>query len=60
MEIITENNKDYLVTYVAKIDNSTIDANALFTDAQEVVKKIIKNKNTRHKTRDIAIIYNHF
>ncbi len=55
MEIITENNKDYLVTYVAKIDNSTIDANALFTDAQEVVKKIIKNKNTRHKTRDIAI-----
>lgn len=55
MEIITEGNKDYLVTYVAKIDNSTIDANALFTDVQEAVSKIIKSFNTKHKTKNLAI-----
>ncbi len=55
MEIITENGKDYLVTYVAKIDNSTIDANALFTDIAETVKKIIKSYNTKHKTKNLAI-----
>lgn len=55
MEIITENGKDYLVTYVAKIDNSTIDANALFADAQETVTKIIKAYNNKHKTKNIAI-----
>lgn len=55
MEIITENGKDYLVTYIAKIDNSTIDANALFTDAQEAVAKIIKAFNKKHKTKNLAI-----
>ena len=55
MEIITENGKDYLVTYVAKIDNSTIDANALFTDVSEAVAKIIKSYNNKHKTKNLAI-----
>ena len=55
MEIITENGKDYLVTYVAKIDNSTIDANALFTDVQEAVTKILKAYNNKHKSRNLAI-----
>ena len=55
MEIVTENGKDYLVTYVAKIDNSAIDANALFTDLQEAVDKIIKAYNTKHKTKNLAI-----
>ena len=55
MEIITENGKDYLVSYVAKLDNSTIDANALFLDVQELVDKIIKAYNTKHKTKNIAI-----
>lgn len=55
MEIITENGKDYLVTYVAKIDNSTIDANALFTDVAEATSKILKSYNNKHKTRNLAI-----
>lgn len=55
MEIITENGKDYLVTYIAKIDNSTIDANALFTDAQEAQTKILKAYNNKHKTKNLAI-----
>ena len=29
--IITEDGKDYLTTYIGKINNSTVDANALFT-----------------------------
>ena len=58
MEIVTENGKDYLVTYVAKIDNSAIDANALFTDLQEAVDKIIKAYNTKHKTK--LYVYIHF
>lgn len=55
MEIITENGKDYLVTSVAKIDNSTINAGALFTDVQEVVTKILKKYNNQHKTKNLSI-----
>ena len=55
MEIITENGKDYLVTSVAKIDNSTISAGALFTDVQEVVTKILKKYNNQHKTKNLSI-----
>jgi hypothetical protein len=55
MEIVTENGKDYLVTYVAKIDNSTIDANALFTDVSEAVAKILKAYNNKFKARNLAI-----
>ncbi|MBQ8218491.1 MAG: PD-(D/E)XK nuclease family protein [Bacilli bacterium] len=55
MEIVTENGKDYLVTYIAKIDNNTIDANSLFADAQEAVSKILKAYNTKHKTKNLAI-----
>ena len=55
MEIVTENGKDYLVTYVAKIDNSTIDANALFVDVNEATVKILKAYNNKHKTKNLAI-----
>lgn len=55
MEIITENGKDYLVTYIVKIDNSAIDANALFVDTQEAVAKILKAYNNKHKTKNLAI-----
>lgn len=55
MDIITENGKDYLVTSVAKIDNSTIDAGALFNDVQETVYKILKKYNNLHKTKNLAI-----
>lgn len=55
MEIITEDGKDYLVTYIAKIDNNAIDANALFTDVEEAISKIIKAYNTKHKTKNVAI-----
>lgn len=55
MDIITENGKDYLITYVAKIDNTTIDANGLFIDVQELVNKIIKTYNNKHKTKNLAI-----
>lgn len=55
MEIITKDGKDYLVSYVVKIDNSTIDANALFIDVEDAVKTIIKKYNNKHKTRNLAI-----
>lgn len=50
MEIITENGKDYLVTTVAKIDNSTIDAKQFFVDAQILLNDILKKTNSMHKT----------
>ena len=49
MEIITENGKDYLVSYIAKIDNSTIDANAFFADAKEPVNNILKKYNSKNE-----------
>ena len=52
MEIITENGKDYLV-----IDNTAIDANALFCDVQEAINKILKAYNNKHKTKNV-VIYN--
>lgn len=55
MEIITEDNKDYLSTYVAKIDNNTLDTSALFADLNEACDKIIKAYNRKHKTKNIAI-----
>ena len=55
MEIITENGKDYLVSYVAKIDNSTIDANALFADVESVTNTLVKKYNNIHKTRQQGI-----
>lgn len=55
MDIITENGKDYLNTYVAKIDNHTIDANAMFLDIDDAIKKIVKSYNTLHKTKNTAI-----
>lgn len=50
MEIITENGKDYLITTVAKIDNSTIDAKQFFVDAQILLNDILKKTNSKHKT----------
>lgn len=55
MEIITENGKDYLVSYVAKIDNSTIDANGLFLDLQTTVSDILKKYNRKYKTKHTFI-----
>lgn len=55
MEIITENGKDYLVSYVAKIDNSTIDTNAFFADAKEAVQTILRKFNNKHKTKNTYI-----
>ncbi|HOY90656.1 MAG TPA: hypothetical protein PK891_02955, partial [Bacteroidales bacterium] len=50
MEIITENDKDYLISNIAKRDNSTIDANEFFVDAQELLQLILKKHNNLHKT----------
>jgi len=50
MEIITENGKDYLISNIAKRDNSTIDANEFFVDAQELLQLILKKHNNLHKT----------
>ena len=47
--IITEDGKDYLITYIGKINNSTVDANALFTDLQDLLDIIIKKYNNKHK-----------
>lgn len=55
MEIISENGKDYLISYVAKIDNSTIDAGNLFVDMSETVYKILNNQNKKNKTRNTYI-----
>lgn len=55
MNIVTIDGKDYLETFVAKIDNSTIDANGLFVDVQELVNKILKSYNNKHKTKNVAI-----
>lgn len=55
MEIVTENGKDYLQTYVAKIDNSTIDANALFFDVEEALQTIIKKTNHKNGTKYIFL-----
>ena len=55
MEIITKDGKDYLVSYVAKIDNSTIDANAFFVEAKETLKTILNKYNNIHKTRNTYI-----
>jgi hypothetical protein len=54
-QIITEDGKDYLQTYVAKIDNHTINAEALFTDCELLVQKLLKAYNNKHKTRDTSL-----
>ena len=53
--IITEDGKDYLITYIGKINNSTVDANALFTDLQDLLDIIIKKYNNKHKTKNTYI-----
>ena len=55
MEIVTENGKDYLLTYIAKIDNSTIDANEMFLEVRGLVSKILKSYNNKNKTKNLAI-----
>ena len=50
MEIITEDGKDYLITYIAKIDKFTVDANGLFADLKETTDKIVKAYNKKHKS----------
>lgn len=48
IKIIQEDGKDYLVTYVAKVKNSLIDANKLFLDVKEAVDIIIKGTNKEY------------
>lgn len=45
MEFIRKNGKDYLVTYVAKIDNHSIDANALFYEIRQTLDMLCKASN---------------
>jgi hypothetical protein len=54
-QIITEEGKDYLLTYVAKINNKTLDASALFTDCELLIQKLVKAYNNKHQTRNVAI-----
>ena len=51
MNIITENGKDYLESFVAKIDNKNLDASSLFVDIRETIEAILKKYNTKHKTK---------
>ena len=51
MEVITENGKDYLLTYVAKIDNHTLDAQALFVDLKDALDQIVEKTNRKNGTR---------
>lgn len=51
MEIISENGKDYLVSFIAKLDNYTVDASGLFTDIREAIYEILKRYNRIHKTK---------
>ena len=55
MELVSRDGKDYLQSYVAKIDNSTIDANALFVDVSSTLQNILKSYNRRHKTKNTYI-----
>ena len=50
MNIITENGKDYLESFVAKIDNKNLDASNLFVDIRETIEAILKKYNLKHKT----------
>lgn len=51
MEIVSENGKDYLVSYIAKLSNSEIDASGFFTDIKEAVAHILKNYNRKNNTK---------
>ena len=53
--IYTKDGKDYLYTYVAKRDNYSIDANALFLDIRELVQKIVAKTNRKFGTRNVFI-----
>lgn len=50
MNIITENGKDYLETFVAKIDNQTLDCSPCFYDIENAVDELIKKYNKENKT----------
>lgn len=49
MNIITENGKDYLDTYFAKLDNKSIDATPLFVESQEFLNKLLNTYNKKFK-----------
>ena len=50
MNTIIEDNKVYLDTYFAKIDNETIDCSPFFIDLEEAKGEILKDYNREHKT----------
>ena len=51
MNVITENGKDYLETFIAKIDNTSIDCSPFFVDVEEAKNSILKQFNREHKTK---------
>lgn len=50
MEIITENGKDYLMTFFAKLDNKKIDTTPFFIEMEECRQQILKNFNRKNHT----------
>lgn len=50
MEIITENGKDYLNTFFAKLDNKKIDATPFFIEMEECRQKILREYNKKNHT----------
>ena len=50
MNIIEIEGKDYLETFIGKLDNEHIDATPFFVESQECLNNIIKAFNRQHKT----------
>jgi hypothetical protein len=50
LNIISEQGKHYLETFIAKIDNTTIDASPLFVDLEDAKGELLKKFNREHKT----------
>ena len=50
MNIIEIDGKDYLETFIGKLDNEHIDATPFFVESQECLNKIVKAFNREHKT----------
>ena len=50
MNIVTVDNKDYLETFIAKIDNKHIDCTPFFVEVQECVDSLLKTYNRKRNT----------
>lgn len=49
MDIVSIDGKDYLNTYIAKINNNSVDASGFFIDIRECVNAILKKFNNKYK-----------